>query len=214
MSGGWRLAIDEGAPIEARSVVLAAEAWAAAPMLKVARPALAALLSQIRFPPMAVVAVAFTGPDAGRVPRGFGTLIPREEGLRTLGITWDSQMFPGRCGSGEVLIRAMMGGTWDPGIAELGEGDIAIAALTDLRAIFGFSSEPCHVSVQLWSRAIPQYEIGHPAIVRGVEEQLAGLPGLFLAGNSLYGTSFGKSAEAGIRAGKAAAGLALTHVEM
>ena len=62
----------------------------------------------------------------------------------------------------------------------------------------------------MWSKAIPQYELGHGAKVVKIEAELTRTPGLYLAGNALYGPSFGKAAARGAACGREAIGFLAT----
>jgi oxygen-dependent protoporphyrinogen oxidase len=61
-----------------------------------------------------------------------------------------------------------------------------------------------------WTRAIPQYAVGHPSVVARVGDGIAQLPGLSIAGNALHGVAFAKAATEGWRRGEAAAAHALS----
>ena len=204
--GGWALDLEAGGEkVVCDAVILASEAWSTANLVEQISAPLAEGLRSIPCPAVAVVAFVFNGDDAARVPAGFGALVPRSEAIRTLGITWDSRIFPGRCASDEVLLRTILGGTLDAGIGKLSTDEIAGIALADIQTIFKTTGAPVYSSAKLWPRAIPQYELGHGRRVADIEGRVAWHPGLFLAGNSLFGASFAQTTVTGLNAGNRAA---------
>lgn len=203
---GWRVAVEgDTETIPADAVVLAAEPWAAGALLAPLDTAAAADLCGIACPPVAVVGLGFTMDDAARVPRGFGALIARGEGLRVLGTLWDSHLYAGRSPRGHILIRSMFGGAVDPGAGTLSEGELASLAKDELARLFGITAPPRFVHVVRWPRAIPQYELGHLERVARIERAVARQPGLFITGNALHGVSFADAAANGLHCGERAA---------
>ena len=204
--GGWQIEVTKTAEvIAADAVALACEAGPMAKLLADQAPAMTRLLHQIPYPPVAVVALGFGAEAQSRVPRGFGALIPREEGFRVLGCLFDSHIFPGRSPATGLLIRSFLGGTVDPETASLDDDDLAAVARGDVARLLGLREPPLFTRVVRWERAIPQYEIGHLERVAAIEDELSRLPGLFLAGNALHGIAYPKAAATGVAAGKAAA---------
>jgi oxygen-dependent protoporphyrinogen oxidase len=199
--GRWSIALKSGDIIEADAVVMASEAFATADAIEPNLPELARSLREIPYPPVAVVGLGYTGEDAARIREGFGVLIPRSDKYRILGVTWDSKVFPGRTPGDGVLVRAMLGGTYDTAIGQLGEEEIAEIAGREVAELMGLSGRPSLSYTKLWHRAIPQYDLGHIARVSTIERLLSEAPGLWIAGNSLYGSSFGKAASRGIDVG-------------
>ncbi|MFI5280745.1 MAG: protoporphyrinogen oxidase, partial [Gemmatimonadales bacterium] len=205
-ASGWRVAVaGNSEAIPADAVVLAAEPWAAGPLLAPLDAAAAADLSGISCPPVAVVGLGFTMDDAPRVPRGFGALIARGEGLRLLGTLWDSHLYAGRSPRGHLLVRSMFGGAVDPGAGLLSEAELVALATDELARLFGITAAPRFVHVVRWPRAIPQYELGHLDRVARIERAVARQPGLFITGNALHGVSFADAAVDGLRCGERAA---------
>lgn len=206
---GWRLRLSgEGEPLAADAVVLAGEAWSTQSLLEGPAGPVARELATIPQPPVVVAALGFRAEQCKALPRGFGCLIARDEGLRSLGVLWDTHLFPGRSAPGTVLVRAMLGGATDPGIADVPDHDVLRLVESELAGLLAIEGAPIFSDVVRWSRAIPQYEVGHLQRVRTVERELAALaaarPGLHLAGNYLHGVAFGKAARAGHDAGAAA----------
>jgi oxygen-dependent protoporphyrinogen oxidase len=198
---------DESVPADA--VVLAVEPWAAAELLDPLRPEAARRLAEIETPPVSVVALGFGPESFDRVPRGFGVLIPRGEGYRTLGVLWDTHLFPGRSPEGRLLVRAMLGGAVDPSAAEAPPAQQISLCRRELAALFGLTADPVFEHVAVWPRAISQYTLGHLDRVAEVEGRLAEPLALHIAGNGLHGIAFAKAAVRGLETGRAAADQAL-----
>ena len=66
---------------------------------------------------MTVVCFGYEKQKIGHDLNGFGYLIPKEEGMATLGTLWDSSIFENRAPEGYVLLRSMLGGACFPSIS-------------------------------------------------------------------------------------------------
>jgi oxygen-dependent protoporphyrinogen oxidase len=208
---GWRVAVaGDSETIPADAVVLAAEPWAAGALLRSLDATLAQDLLGIVCPPVAVVGLGYTMDDAARVPRGFGALIARGEGLHMLGTLWDSHLYAGRSPRGHLLIRSMFGGAVDPSAAMLPEPDLVALAKSELARLFAITASPRFAHVVRWPRAIPQYDLGHIERVARIEGAVARRPGLFITGNALRGVAFADAAVDGFKCGERAAAYALS----
>lgn len=203
--GGYEVVLAAGGSLAADAVALCGEPWATAALCREWLPDLARPFSEIHCPPVAVVALGYGPAALDVVPRGFGVLVPRGEGVRTLGALWDTHLFAGRSPERRLLLRAMLGGAVDPEAPEMCDAGLVEQAREDLEKVMKLSLAPVFSKVVVWPRAIPQYELGHLSKVRTIEAELARRPGLFVGGNGLYGIAFAKAAAAGIRAGEAAA---------
>ena len=201
-AGTFRLTIaGDGEPLLADAVIVAAEAWAAAELLRGVAPRSAGRLGEIEMPHVAVVALGYDGDSLARVPPGFGVLVPRGQGTRTLGCVWDSYLFPGRSPQGCLLVRAMLGGSVDPEVGGLSDDELSALARRDVAAMLSLDREPIFEERVRWQHAIPQYDLDHSARIATILAELATVPGLFLAGNSLEGVSFARSGATGRRRG-------------
>lgn len=213
----WRITANR--ELSANVVVLAMPAFGAAPLVATFDPGLAEPLRAIPDAPIVVVALAFTEeqlrnaahtsnaplpPRATLPPRvlpeldGFGFLIPRGEGPRSLGVLWDSSIYPGRAPHGRVLLRAMLGGALDPMAAEMSDDEVLAAVRADLRLTMGLDVQPSRSWILRHPRGIPQYTVGHLERIATLEAGLHRWPGLFLAGNSYHGISVNHCVERSI----------------
>lgn len=201
---GWRVETS-GGETAADAVILAGEPWAMAALVRERAPDLARQLDAIPCPPVTVVALGYGPEGLARVPPGFGVLIPRAEGFRILGCLWDTHIFPGRSPQGALLLRVMLGGSVDPEAALLPNSRLLALVRDDLKRLMGLDMAPVYQNIVRWDRAIPQYELGHLDRVAAVEREIKSLPGLFIAGNALYGIAFSKAVATGIARGREAA---------
>jgi oxygen-dependent protoporphyrinogen oxidase len=206
--GQWRVHVTgREAPLAADAVVVATGARAASQLIRSIDPGAAAELAAIEAPPVSVVALGY-GPEASpRIPVGFGVLIARDNGFRTLGNLWESQIFPGRAPAGHTLIRVLYGGGADPAAGALDHDELATLARAEVRRLYGLEHDPIFEEVIRWPQAIPQYTIGHGARVARIGQAMASHPGLFIAGAALRGVALPAAAAAGMEAGERAAAL-------
>ena len=192
------LEIDRGPGVEADAVVLAGPAAESATIVESFDPELSRDLRGIELAPLAVVCLGY---DERMLPRpldGFGFLVPRGEGIRILGVLWDSTIYPGRAQQGRVLMRAMIGGAHDPAAAELSDERLLEIVLGDLKATMRLDVAPPFVRIFRHRQGIPQYTVGHLSRLGRIEERLSLHPGLYFAGNSYRGVSINSCvAEAG-----------------
>jgi len=178
--------------VEARSVVLSLPAYAIAPLLQTWQPAASQALAAIPYPPVACVILAYPEDALARPLDGFGNLIPRGQGCRTLGTIWSSSLFPGCAPPGWHLLTNFIGGATDPGVAKLTESELVATVHADLqRLLLKPGAQPQLLAARLWPRAIPQYAVGHRARLAAVEASLREQPGLFLCSNFTDGVALG-----------------------
>jgi oxygen-dependent protoporphyrinogen oxidase len=192
---GFRVFLDEGAPLDAAAVVLACPAWNAAELVSSMDGSLASTLASIPSAPIAVVHLGFEEKALPERPAGFGFLAPRGEGLRILGALFASSIFPGRAPAGHVLLTAMVGGASDPSAVELPEADLVALARRDLATAMGIEAKPVLVRVFRHPRGIAQYTLGHLDRLAAIERLSSERPGLFFCGSSYRGVSLNSCIE-------------------
>jgi oxygen-dependent protoporphyrinogen oxidase len=186
---GFRILLDEGAPIEADAVILACPAWKAAPLIETMDTKLHATMSEIPSAALAVVHTGFRTMALGDQLSGFGYLVPRGQGPRVLGTLWISQIFDGRAPEGGVLLTSMVGGAHDPHAVDLDDESLLAVVREDIKQAMAIMVRPYFTRIVRWPRGIPQYTLGHPERLRIIDDCLRHHPGLFVSGNSYRGIS-------------------------
>lgn len=178
--------------VEAKAIVLTTPAYVTADLLEEMQPQVSQTLREFPYPPVACVVLAYPEKAIAHSLKGFGNLIPRNQGIRTLGTIWASSLFPGRAPKGWHMFINFIGGATDPGIADLSSEQIAQAVHQDLRkVILQEDIAPKVLAVHLWKRAIPQYTLGHRRRLQTIRQELAKTPGLYLCSNYIDGVSLG-----------------------
>jgi oxygen-dependent protoporphyrinogen oxidase len=183
---GWRVLATGGA-IDADAVIVALSARATAALLETQDDELAGLLRSIAYGSAATVTMAFEREAVEHPLDAYGYVTPVVEHRTALASTWMSRKWVGRAPEGMELVRVFLGGHARPEVARWPEEDLVRAARRELREMIGARGEPKLVRVQRYIDAMPQYEVGHRALVRRIEARAASLPNLALAGNAYRG---------------------------
>ena len=83
------------------------------------------------------------------------------------------------------------------------------AVESDLQRLMGIAAEPLFAVNHRWPDSMPQYNVGHSARVADIEDRLAQIPGLHLAGNAYNGIGIPDCVRSGKNAADAAGALAV-----
>lgn len=193
----------------AHALVMATPAPAASHLIEKIAPSLVTTLSGIAYAPVAVVGLGYYSKQIGQPLDGFGVLIPRAEKIRTLGIIWNSSLFPGRAAEGRVALTGIVGGATDADVIEESDDTIASVVQLDSEGVLDIAGAPITSCVWKHPKALPQYNLGHGHTVKDIREGERATPGLFFTGNYLGGPSIGKCVEEGF----ATAAAALAYLE-
>jgi len=184
--------------VEARSVVFTSPAYVTAELLSPLSLEIGRTLGEIDYPPVACVVLAYPQTCFREHLRGFGNLIPRNQGIRTLGTIWSSSLFPGRAPQGWQLLTNFIGGATDREVGNMGLDALAQAVHRDLKqTLLASPVEPKILAVHLWRRAIPQYTLGHLQRLARLERELEQWPGLYLCSNYWGGVALGDRVQRG-----------------
>jgi oxygen-dependent protoporphyrinogen oxidase len=183
----WTVKTNTGETIFADAVCLALPAYASAGLLRDVDAQLASELEAIPYASSATINLAYKREDIPHPLDGFGFVVPFIEKRTVMACTFSSVKFAGRAPQGQALLRVFVGGALQPEILELSEAELLSAVRADLRDLVGIEQAPLFAEVTRWERSMPQYHVGHVRRVRRIEQRLASLTNLALAGNAYSG---------------------------
>jgi oxygen-dependent protoporphyrinogen oxidase len=165
-------------PVDA--VVLACRAGGAAAILAAAAPA---ELGRIRSVSTAVVFLVYPPGTADALPDGTGFVVPRGEAPMTAA-TFLSRKWPDESFEDRAVVRCYVGGEGAEDVVQEPDCDIVDACARHLAAVLDLPA-PAAARVHRWTKAMPQYEVGHLARVEAIHRGLP--PGIFVVGCDLDG---------------------------
>jgi oxygen-dependent protoporphyrinogen oxidase len=203
-SPGYRVRLANGDSRQAEAVILATPAYATAEMVAGLDAPLADALRGIPYASTATVSVAYRLADIPRPLDGYGYLIPRAENRPVLACTWTSTKFPHRAPEGFGLIRAFIGRAGQQDVLDRDDEELVALVREEMQRVLGITAAPTLHRIFRWPKAMPQYTLGHLARLETIDQRLAALPGLFVAGSAYRGIGLPDCIHSGEQAAEAA----------
>jgi protoporphyrinogen/coproporphyrinogen III oxidase len=154
--------------------------------------------SEIRYPPVASVVLGFRREDVAHDCCGFGMLIPKIAGFKSLGTIFSSALFPNRAPAGHHTLTTYIGGERYPELALLPPDQQVALVCEDLKKLLGVRGQPTFQHVVVYPKAIPQYNVGYGRFKELMSQLEAQAPGFYLAGHYRDGVSLSDSIVSGI----------------
>lgn len=203
--GRYQVLLEDGKPVTADAVILAAPANQSAKMLAGLAPQSKELLDKIMHENIGTAALIY---KAGQIDIPYvinGLMIPRSENRRIDAVSWTTNKPLNRAPEGYEMVRIFFGGS-DPSLVMLPEDQIVQVIRTELEEILGIDAEPIQAAVFCWPESFPQAYVNHLDLVLEIEESLP--PGIFVAGSSYRGIGVPDC----VRQGQSAAEQALDYL--
>jgi oxygen-dependent protoporphyrinogen oxidase len=197
----WRVRTADGRAFDADTVLSTLDAPPLARLLGDRLPRSGAGLAAMKTSPVTVVALAW--PDGPGAPKGFGALVPRGEGIRSLGVLYPSSLFSGRAPAGSILTTSFLGGALDPALAAAPDAEVLAVATEEAKRLHPGLAAPTQSWTFRWPAAIPQIPLFHHRTLAAVDDDLKSLPGLVLTGGWRDGIAMGARIDQGEAAGAA-----------
>lgn len=183
----WTVATENGNRQEFDGIIFAAPSHVAAEILAPHDQPLAQLLGQITHSGTAILTLGFRREQIAHPLSGMGAVVPAIENSPILACSFSSQKYPHRAPEGTELLRVFVGGSRRPEMAFLPQEEIEPVILKELDHLLGIRGEPIYSRVAHWPNTMPQYHVGHRQLVAEIEQRVAGLERLELAGNAYRG---------------------------
>ncbi len=197
----WTIRCANGSRFSADGLVLATPAFATARLVRGFNRALSQHLSAIPYSSTATVNMAYRRAQIPHPLNGFGFVVPRVEQRSILAGTFSSIKYAGRAPSAHALLRTFVGGALQAELFERDDAEIRALVRSELQQLLGIEAAPLLTRIARYPRSMPQYRVGHLQRVDEIERQVAGHPGLALAGNAYRGVGLADC----VRSGEAAA---------
>lgn len=187
--GRWTydVMLQDGSALSAESLVLATPAFVTAELLRPLTPIAAGLLDMIPYASTATIGLAYPGSVVGGSIQGFGFVVPRTERRDLIAATWTSLKWPHRAPADRLLARCYVGGAGREAILALDDEALIARVKAELREICALTAEPTYTEVNRWTKAMPQYQLGHLERLDQAEVALGRYPGLVLTGSGYRG---------------------------
>ncbi len=206
VEGGWK--IHAGGKEEFyEAVIMTSPAWVAGKLLGKVDAALGEELSAIPYSSSITVNLIYDRARLGRLPKGFGFLVPAVEGRAMLACTFAHRKFLGKTPERKAVLRAFLGGMRNEALAAETDEALVRRVRRELKEILGVHAVPEYTQVSRWRRAMAQYAVGHQERMERIAARVAELPGLRLAGNAYDGIGIPDCIRLGRKAAKELAAL-------
>ncbi|MGH3823651.1 MAG: protoporphyrinogen oxidase [Pseudonocardiaceae bacterium] len=193
-AAGWRLELGSAHRpecLDAGAVLLAVPAPALRRLLADPLPVASAAAGRVEVASSAVVGLALPLPAAQALPPASGVLVaaaePQEESLSVKAFTFSGRKWGHASSPDVLLVRASLGRHGEARVLQRDDAELVEVVRADLAALTGITAAPVDTVVARWGGGLPQYAPGHRDAVAALENAVAQVPGLAVAGALLHG---------------------------
>ena len=118
---------------------------------------------------------------------GFGYFTDPTRESPLLSVQFIHSIFPHAAPKDTFLFRCLLGGASHPNLAETPPQDLLAWAQDEISLALGANEKPLRTWIHASPGGVPQYDLGYNKSVTAIQKKLAHYPGLFLAGDALFG---------------------------
>lgn len=150
---------------------------------------------------VANIALAFDEEALKHNMQGTGFVVSRNSNVRITATTWTERKWPHTTPKEKVLLRSYVGGPHDGEAATLTDEELVDIVINDLNKLVKIKGEPDFSIISRFENKMPQYIVGHEAIIRKINEFTKNhLNGMKIVGSSYTGVGVPDCIEAGEKA--------------
>lgn len=146
-------------------------------------------LMELHYPKMAVLHLGYDQSQLKKPFDSFGFLVPEQERKSFLGAIANSSFLPGRAPEGKELFTLFLGGVRQEHQLRNNKQALINDSISEFQKIMSITGEPEIREEMIWEHSIPQFRIGHPAILEGFEFFEENIENLHILGNYRSGVS-------------------------
>ncbi|MCB0339814.1 MAG: protoporphyrinogen oxidase, partial [Bdellovibrionales bacterium] len=175
----FRAACEDGSVIHSRTVVIATSGLTTKEFVAPLSEKLENALAKMQYAPLVVVH-AHASSTLTPFPDAFGVLLPKRAPYNSLGIMFNSVLFPHMAPAGQHLYTICLGGVGNGDILDLSDEAISEVVIGEGKDLLGVN-----LSVDLitrWPRAIPQYGLEHGCLLEEMANAESSYQGLYFCG--------------------------------
>ncbi|MCP4142551.1 MAG: protoporphyrinogen oxidase [Chloroflexi bacterium] len=181
---GYRVVLENGEALSARSLIFSTPANVTAKLLENVDKESAKKLGEIVHQNIGTTTFIYKADDAQTAIRIHGLMIPRREKRAIDAITFTSLKMPSRAPKDYVMLRVFFGGS-KPEVAEMSDANLQKTVQGELAELIGITADPVQTIPFKWLKSFPQANVGHLERVGEIEKTLP--EGIYLAGSSYRG---------------------------
>ena len=186
------ISLSDGQVIKAKKTILATPAYISAQMLRNHDSEISNKLNSIKYAP--IISVNFWLSKNQFMPdviliikKSFGFLSSRNAS-KLLGVIFNSSSFPIHAPEDKFGFTCFIGGANYPELMKLSDQEISDLLRAELCKVLNLEKVELEIKgLTRWTQAIPQYNLGHKALIESIEKELP--PNVILIGNYLGGIS-------------------------
>src|SRR5690554_990673 len=179
----------ENHQLESNHLISALPANVLANLLKHRAPKLSHLLASLPYVGAISLNLSCDSSEIDFNQKAFGLLSRKEEGVPFLGVLFNSRFFPMHAPKGKELITVICGGYRQAELIHKSDEEIHQIVDNSLKTVLGIREKTKLLYLQKWKNGIPQYELGHAAIVNAIDEFESDLQSFTIIGNFKDGIS-------------------------